>query len=107
MEKKRKKKNEEEEKNDRWSESVKKKERKKKKEEEKVAPGVTLMLLLLLLWLWWVLEFLRSKMSLFVTVGCSGGYGGGCCDENKGMRPDPFHYNLGTLETGQPWSSSP
>ena len=46
-------------------------------------------------------------MSLFVTVGCSGGYGGGCCDENKGMRPNPFRYNLGTLETGQPWSSSP
>ena len=66
-----------------------------------------LMLLLLLLWLWWVSEFLRSGTSSFVTVGCSGGYGGGCCDDNKGTRPDPFRYNLGTSETGQPWSSGP
>ena len=39
-----------------------------------------LLLLLLLFWLWWVLEFLRSKTSSFVTVGCSGGFNGGCCD---------------------------
>ena len=39
-----------------------------------------LLMLMLLFWLWWVLEFLRSKTSSFVTMGCSGGFSGGCCD---------------------------
>ena len=84
------------------SQSLKKKKKKKKANSNLPRP-LMLMLLLLLLWLWWVSKFLRIGTSSFVIVGSSGGCGGGCCDEKKGTRPNPFHYNLGTSETGQPW----